>query len=60
MKEEKLPFTCPICGKKTHYQIEILAEGTNLTCPFCKLNLTLNGHMWEEVQKEIGKLKKGS
>jgi len=26
-----------------------------LTCPFCKLKLTLHGHMLEEVEREIKK-----
>jgi len=54
--EGKFPFACPICGRKTDYQIEGLVEGAVLTCPFCKLTLTLHGHMWEDVQKEIKKL----
>jgi len=31
-------------------------EGANIICPFCKLTLTLHGHMWEDVQREISKL----
>ncbi len=58
MKKDQLPFTCPICGRKTEYPITDLAEGAIITCPFCKLTLTLHGHMWEDVQREIGKLKK--
>lgn len=57
MKKDQLPFTCPICGRKTDYPTESLVEGATLTCPFCKLTLTLHGHMWEDVQKEIAKLK---
>lgn len=53
---ERFPFTCPICGKKTDYPVTELVEGANLTCPFCKLRLTLNGHMLEDVKKEIEKL----
>ncbi len=56
MKEKKLPFTCPICGRKTDYPVGDMAEGATLTCPFCKLTLTLHGHMWEDVQREIGKV----
>lgn len=52
---EKLPFTCPVCGRKTYYSRSELFEGAVLTCPFCKLVLTLHGHMWQEVQKELGK-----
>jgi hypothetical protein len=58
MKKDQLPLTCPICGRKNDYPINGLVEGATLTCPFCKLTLTLHGHMWEDVQREIGKLKK--
>jgi transcription elongation factor Elf1 len=58
MKEDRLPFTCPICGRKTEHPIANLVEGATLTCPFCKLNLTLHGHMLEDVQREIEKLRK--
>ncbi len=51
--EQKLPFTCPVCGRKTEYPLEELKEGAVLNCPFCKLKLTLHGHMWEDVQKEM-------
>jgi|GEM_PF-349102 len=54
---KKLPFPCPICGRKKEYPLEELFEGAILTCPFCKLTLTLHGHMWKDVQKEIQKLK---
>ncbi len=54
----KLPFTCPVCGRKTEYPLEALVEGAVFSCPFCKLTLTLHGHMLEEVQKEIQNLKK--
>ena len=56
-KMEKLPFTCPVCGRKKDYSLKELVEGAVLTCPFCKLALILHGHMWEDVQKEIRKLK---
>ncbi|MDI7258724.1 MAG: hypothetical protein QME90_02255 [Thermodesulfobacteriota bacterium] len=36
-----------------------LFEGAPLNCPFCKLALTLHGHMWEDVQKEVERLKEG-
>jgi hypothetical protein len=58
MREETLPFTCPICGRKTDYPVAEMTEGAVLTCPFCKLTLTLHGHMWEDVQREIKKLTK--
>jgi transcription elongation factor Elf1 len=59
MPEEKtnLPFTCPVCGRKTEHPLEALVEGASLTCPFCKLTLTLHGHMLEDVQREIAKFK---
>jgi len=59
-KMGKLSFPCPICGKKTEYPPEELAEGTVLTCLFCGLTLTLHGHMWKDVQKEIERLKDNS
>jgi len=54
---DKLSFACPICGRKTDYFVKELFEGAILTCPFCKLTLTLHGHMWKDVQREIHKLK---
>jgi hypothetical protein len=56
--EKTLPFSCPVCGRKTDYPITEIVEGAILTCPFCKLTLTLHGHMWRDVQKEIEKLSK--
>ncbi len=56
--ETKLPFTCPVCGRKTDCLLTELKEGAVLTCPFCKLTLTLHGHMWEDVQKEIQNLRR--
>jgi hypothetical protein len=55
---KKLPFTCPVCGRKTEYPLAGLVEGAALTCPFCRLTLTLHGHMWEDIKKEIEKIKK--
>lgn len=55
--EKKLNFPCPICGREKDYLLTELSNGAILTCPFCKLTLTLHGHMWEDVQKEIQKLK---
>ncbi len=57
--ESLIPFTCPVCGRKTDYPSEELTEGAVLICPFCKLTLKLHGHMWQEVQREIEKLTKG-
>ncbi len=54
--ENKLPFSCPVCGRKKEYVITELVEGAVLTCPFCKLSITLHGHMWQDVQREIKKL----
>jgi transcription elongation factor Elf1 len=56
---KKLPFTCPVCGRKTDYSRSDLFEGAVLTCPICKLVLTLHGHMWQEVQKELENMKNG-
>jgi epoxide hydrolase-like predicted phosphatase len=58
VNEKTLPFTCPICGRKTAYPVIELIEGAILTCPFCRLTLTLHGHMWADVQQEIKKLAK--
>ena len=56
--KNKLSFTCPVCGRKTDYLLTELKEGAVLTCSFCKLTLTLHGHMWEDVQKEIQNLRR--
>jgi rubrerythrin len=56
-EEKQLPFSCPVCGRKKDYFLHELFEGAVLTCPFCKLNLTLHGHMWKDVQKEIERQK---
>jgi transcription elongation factor Elf1 len=58
--ENKLPFSCPVCGQKKEYLLAELVEGAVLTCPFCKLTITLHGHMWQDVQKEIKKLREKS
>ena len=57
MEEVRFPFSCPICGRKTDYLLAELVEGAVLTCSFCKLKLTLHGHMLEDVRKEIKRLK---
>lgn len=54
---KKLPFSCPVCGRKKEYPLTELVEGAVLTCPFCQFTLTLHGHMLKDVQKEIQKLK---
>jgi transcription elongation factor Elf1 len=48
-----LPFTCPVCGKRTDRSVDELKEGALLICPFCHLKLTLHGHMWEEIREGI-------
>ncbi len=58
--ENKLPFSCPVCGRKKDYLITEMVEGAVLTCPFCKLSITLHGHMWQDVQREIKKLEEKS
>ena len=58
-RDRLIPFSCPVCGRKTDYPSEDLREGTVLVCSFCKLTLRLHGHMWQEVQREIEKLAKG-
>ncbi|OGP86822.1 MAG: hypothetical protein A2156_13040 [Deltaproteobacteria bacterium RBG_16_48_10] len=54
----KIPFSCPVCGNKTEYPVEKMVEGALLHCSFCKLNLKLHGHMWQDVRREIDRLKK--
>jgi hypothetical protein len=56
--KKKLSFTCPVCGQKKDYPLAELKEGVVLTCPHCKLALTLHGHMWEDVKKEMEPLRK--
>jgi len=58
-KEKTLPFTCPICGRKTDHPLDAFTEGAEIICPFCKLKLTLHGHMWQEVQQELAKIGSG-
>jgi hypothetical protein len=58
MKKTQLPITCPVCGRKNDFPVEILFEGSTIVCPFCKLKLTLHGHMWEEIQTDLEALQK--
>ena len=58
MEKQKLSITCPLCGRKNKFPLGELKQGFALVCPFCKVKLNLHGHMWEEVQAEIEKLKK--
>jgi transcription elongation factor Elf1 len=53
-----LSFTCPVCGRKKDYPIDDMVEGAILECPHCTVKLTLHGHMLQEVQDEIKKIKK--
>jgi hypothetical protein len=57
MGDRKIPFSCPVCGRKTDYPAEELVEGAVVVCSFCKLTLKLHGHMLQDVQREIGRLK---
>jgi hypothetical protein len=57
VSQEQLPITCPLCGKKNEFPLEVLVEGSGFQCPFCKVKLNLHGHMWEDIQREIAKLK---
>jgi predicted kinase len=59
MEKTQLPVTCPICGRKNSFRVEELTEGATLVCPFCKVKLTLHGHMWEDIQRELQKTKEG-
>jgi DNA-directed RNA polymerase subunit RPC12/RpoP len=59
MEEKKLSITCPLCGRKSEFPVESLVEGSVLTCPLCKVKLTLHGHMWEEIQADIRRLNEG-
>jgi hypothetical protein len=56
---ETLSFTCPICGWKKDYSVEDMVEGALLECPRCAVKVNLHGHMWEEVQQQISKIRKG-
>jgi hypothetical protein len=55
MEEEKLPITCPLCGRKNEFPLETLREGSTLVCPCCNVKLNLHGHMWEEIRADIAK-----
>ncbi len=58
-KQKTLSFTCPVCGRKTEHPLATMSEGSEVTCPFCKLKLILHGHMWEEVKRELEKIGAG-
>ena len=58
MEQRQLPITCPVCGRKNNFPLEVLVEGAVLSCPVCKVKLSLHGHMLEEIQSDIEKSKK--
>jgi transcription elongation factor Elf1 len=57
MKEKQLPITCPLCGRKNSFAVEMLVEGSTIVCRFCGVSLKLHGHMLEDIRKEMAKLK---
>jgi len=57
VQEKQVPITCPICGKKNTFPLEIMNEGSTFQCPHCQVKLTIHGHMWQEIQNEIAKMK---
>lgn len=59
MEQNQLPITCPVCGRKNNFPVETLSEDSEIVCPVCRLKLTLHGHMWEDIQAGLAKLKKG-
>ena len=60
MDEGHLAVTCPLCGRSGDHRIENLKEGADMVCPFCSVKLNLHGHMWEEIQSQIAKLKENA
>jgi len=56
MQEKKIPVTCPLCGRKNEFQVDLLVEGFILECSGCKVKLRLHGHLLQEIQSEIEKL----
>ena len=60
MEKPQLPISCPVCGRKNSFPVDVLFEGSTINCPLCKLKLTLHGHMWEEIQADLEALKKQS
>ena len=58
MAKKKLPITCPVCGLKNEFPLDSLAQGSIWACPHCNLKLKLHGHMWEDIQADIRRLKK--
>lgn len=58
MGTEKLPITCPLCGRKNEFAVDRLKEGEKITCSLCHVTLTLHGHMLQEIQEEIARSKR--
>ncbi len=56
MSEKRLPVTCPLCGKKNEYSLDILIEGSEIQCSACKIKLKLHGHMLKDIQSDIARL----
>jgi hypothetical protein len=56
MGRTQLPVTCPICGRKNEFLLEVLVEGATIECVFCKIKLVLHGHMWGDIRTELAKL----
>jgi hypothetical protein len=54
--DKTLPITCPLCGKKNQFPVANLKEGAPLQCPNCQVKLTIHGHMWEEIKRDIDKM----
>jgi hypothetical protein len=54
--DKQLPITCPLCGKKNEFPVDVLKEEYVLQCPHCKVKLTLHGHMLEEIRNDIARL----
>jgi hypothetical protein len=54
--DTQLPITCPLCGKKNEFPVDVLKEGYVWQCPHCDVKLTLHGHMLEEIRNDIARL----
>jgi hypothetical protein len=59
VNDPQLPVTCPLCGRKNEFPVKVLLEGYVMECSHCKVKLTLHGHMLEDIQNEIARLKRG-
>ena len=56
MEKEFLSITCPLCGRKYDKHVKELYAGAEMACPLCGVKLKLHGHMWKDIQNEIGAL----